>query len=161
MKAVGWLTSGIVTSPFFPGGLRNVVIRKWCGGGMLGSIFPHVRIQSNKLKVGEGSYFNEDCKVYNQHGTVILGNDVAVAFGAMFVTTTHDHSDSSRRAGEVSGGDIEVGDGSWIGANAVVLPGCKIGAGTVVAAGAVVAGNLEPNCLYGGIPAKLIKRLPA
>lgn len=51
MKAVGWLTSGIVTSPFFPGRLRNVVIRKWCGGGMLGGVFPHVGIQSNKLKV--------------------------------------------------------------------------------------------------------------
>lgn len=111
MKAVGWLTSGIVTSPFFPGRLRNVVIRKWCGG-MLGGVFPHVRIQSNKLKVGEGSYFNENCKVYNQHGTVELGNDVAVAFGVVFVTTTHDHSDPTRRAGKVSGGDIKVGDGA-------------------------------------------------
>lgn len=60
MKVVGWLTSGIVTSPFFPGRLRNVVICKWCGG-VLGGVFPHVRIQSNKLKVGEGSYFNENC----------------------------------------------------------------------------------------------------
>lgn len=79
---------------------------------MLGGVFPHVRIQSNKLKVGEGSYFNENCKVYNQHGTVELGNDVAVAFGVVFVTTTHDHSDPTRRAGKVSGGDIKVGDGA-------------------------------------------------
>lgn len=54
---------------------------------MLGGVFPHVRIQSDKLKVGEGSYFNENCKVYNQHGTVELGNDVAVSFGVVFATT--------------------------------------------------------------------------
>ena len=71
-----------------------------------------MRIQSDKLKVGEGSYFNENCKVYNQHGTVELGNDVAVAFGVVFVTTTRDHSDPTRRAGKVSGGDIKVGDGA-------------------------------------------------
>lgn len=43
----------------------------------------------------------------------------------------------------------------------MVLPGCKIGAGTEVAAGAVATVDLDPNCLYGGVPAKLIKRLPS
>lgn len=54
---------------------------------------------------------------------------------------------------------IAVGDGVWIGARSVILPGATIGDGAVIAAGAVVTGNVEPNALYGGVPAKRIKDL--
>ena len=40
-----------------------------------------------------------------------------------------------------------------------MLPGVKIKHGSVVAAGAVVTEDCEADTLYGGIPAKILRRL--
>lgn len=47
----------------------------------------------------------------------------------------------------------------WIGSNVTILPGVKIGQGSVVAAGAVVTKDVESYVVVGGVPAKLIKRI--
>ena len=54
-------------------------------------------------------------------------------------------------------GPIEIGSGSWIGANCVLLPGVTIGERAVVGAGSVVIEDVEPETVVGGIPAKHIK----
>jgi acetyltransferase-like isoleucine patch superfamily enzyme len=54
---------------------------------------------------------------------------------------------------------VTIGDGAWIGANAVLLPGVTVGRESVVAAGAVVTADVEPVTLVGGVPARLIRRL--
>ncbi|WP_281269179.1 DapH/DapD/GlmU-related protein [Thiocapsa rosea] len=66
--------------------------------------------------------------------------------------------DSSRRAGPGASEDIEVGDGAWIGAGAMLLPGVSIGDGCVVAAATVVLkGHYPPNVLLAGNPARIAK----
>jgi acetyltransferase-like isoleucine patch superfamily enzyme len=47
----------------------------------------------------------------------------------------------------------------WIGANATICPGVSIGDGAVIAAGAVVTENVPDNTVYGGVPAKFIKKI--
>jgi acetyltransferase-like isoleucine patch superfamily enzyme len=47
----------------------------------------------------------------------------------------------------------------WIGANATICPGVNIGDGAVIAAGAVVTENVPENTVYGGVPAKFIKKI--
>ena len=54
---------------------------------------------------------------------------------------------------------IEIGDNCWISANAVILPGVKLGNHVVVAAGAVVTKSFSDNCLIGGVSARVIKEL--
>ena len=69
-------------------------------------------------------------------------------------------------AGAVLAGVIEpasatpviVEDDVLIGANAVVIEGVRIGRGAVVAAGAVVISDVEPDTVVAGIPARVIKR---
>ena len=51
-----------------------------------------------------------------------------------------------------------IGDGVWIGARAIILPGVTIGEGAVVAAGAVVTKDVDPWAVVGGNPAKFIKK---
>lgn len=57
-----------------------------------------------------------------------------------------------------SKGDTVIADGVWIGLRALIMPGVKIGEGAVVAAGAVVCKDLEPYTIYGGNPAREIKK---
>jgi maltose O-acetyltransferase len=54
---------------------------------------------------------------------------------------------------------IIIEDNVWIGGGAIVLAGARIGANSVIAAGAVVTSDVPANCLYGGVPARLIRRL--
>ena len=56
-----------------------------------------------------------------------------------------------------SKGNIIVGDDVWIGTNAIICSGVKIGQGAVIAAGAIVTKNVEPYAIFGGNPAKLIR----
>ncbi|MHB1432112.1 MAG: acyltransferase [Streptosporangiaceae bacterium] len=53
-----------------------------------------------------------------------------------------------------------IGDDATIGANATLLPGVRIGEGAMVAAGAVVTGDVPPWTLAVGVPAR-IRDLPA
>ena len=50
-----------------------------------------------------------------------------------------------------------IEDDVWVGARALILPGVKIGKGSVIAAGSVVAKNVEPYSIVAGNPAKLIR----
>jgi acetyltransferase-like isoleucine patch superfamily enzyme len=54
---------------------------------------------------------------------------------------------------------VTIEDDVWIGANAVVLPGVRIGTHAVVAAGAIVTKDVPPHSLVAGVPAKVIKQL--
>ena len=55
-------------------------------------------------------------------------------------------------------GNILIENNVWIGSNCVILPKCKIGKGSVIAAGAVVTKDVESYSIVGGVPAKHIKR---
>lgn len=46
-----------------------------------------------------------------------------------------------------------------IGAGVIVLPGCRIGNNSVIAAGSVVCSDIPDNCMAAGAPAKVKKRL--
>ncbi|CCZ22449.1 acetyltransferase (Isoleucine patch superfamily) [Acetobacter sp. CAG:977] len=51
----------------------------------------------------------------------------------------------------------EIGNDVWIGQNAVIMDGVKIGDGAIIAAGAVVTKDVAPYAIVGGVPAKLIR----
>ena len=55
--------------------------------------------------------------------------------------------------------EIRIGDNVWIGAGVIVLPGCRIGNNSVIAAGSVVCSDIPDNCMAAGVPVKVKKRL--
>lgn len=55
--------------------------------------------------------------------------------------------------------EIRIGDNVWIGAGVIVLPGCRIGNNSVIAAGSVVCSDIPDNCMAAGVPAKVKKHL--
>jgi len=52
---------------------------------------------------------------------------------------------------------IDIGEGAWLAARVTVLPGTRIGAGAVIAAGSVVAGDIPAGAVAGGIPARILR----
>ena len=57
----------------------------------------------------------------------------------------------------VSKGDIEIGNDVWIGANAIILSGAKVGNGCIIAANSLVNSNIPDYAIVGGTPAKVLK----
>ena len=99
------------------------------------------------------------------HSTVIgpvqIGNHVNLAQGITVSALNHNFADPSLPidAQGVSLSQIVIEDDVWIGANAVVLPGVRIGRHSVVAAGAVVTRDVPPGSLVAGVPAAVKKRI--
>lgn len=52
---------------------------------------------------------------------------------------------------------VEIGNDVWLGSRAMIMPGCNIGNGAIVAAGAVVTCDVKPYTIVGGVPAKEIR----
>ena len=55
-------------------------------------------------------------------------------------------------------GDTEIGNDVWIGYNATIMPGVKIGSGAIIASKSVVTSDVPAYAVVGGNPAKIIKQ---
>jgi acetyltransferase-like isoleucine patch superfamily enzyme len=54
---------------------------------------------------------------------------------------------------------VELGNGSWLGLRAIVMPGVKIGSRSVVAAGSIVTRDVPDDTLVAGVPARIVRKL--
>ena len=52
---------------------------------------------------------------------------------------------------------IVIGNDVWIGINCIILPGVKIGSGSIIRAGSVVDQDIPPMCIAGGNPVRVLK----
>lgn len=125
----------------------------------------NVRISSSckifgagSLTIGDNTWIGYQCTL-SVSSNVVIGKNVDIAPRVYIGTGTHTiDPDSDHIAASDISRDVEIGDGCWIGANATILPGVKIGEKCVVAAGAVVAKQFdEGKILIAGVPAKRIK----
>ncbi|MGD0605052.1 MAG: acyltransferase [Streptosporangiaceae bacterium] len=89
---------------------------------------------------------------------VSIGNFVTISNNVDFIT--HDGGMRLARAehpGAYLYGRIKVGHNCFLGAQCSLLPGAKIGNGSIVGAGSVVTGEIPPGVVAVGVPAKPIK----
>ena len=113
------------------------------------------------IAIGAGSHIQRRGTLLADWGEPItVGQDVFIGAETMLWTGTHDIGPPERRCGRGFARPIVIGDGCWLGARVTVLGGVEIGAGCVIAAGALVNKNVPPNELWGGVPAKFIRALP-
>jgi maltose O-acetyltransferase len=113
-----------------------------------------VRSSGMKVYIGKRSVINHGCLLYTTGG-LIIGENVSISAGAWLVTGTHDMNDPLFPD---SYKPIVIGDYAWIGARATVLAGVTIGEGAVVMAGAVVARDVPPYAVVGGVPARVVSQ---
>lgn len=119
---------------------------------------PGCYIHTSKLSVGGSTLIGQKCHIENRE-QVTIGEKCSLAPEVMIATSSHEIGGHEQRAGEYRGAPVSIGDGCWIGARSTILPGVRVGAGCVIAAGAVVVDDCIPGTLYAGIPAKAVRKL--
>ena len=85
-------------------------------------------------------------------GGITLGNRIMIGPRVMLISTGHNlvtRNSESR--------PIEIEDDVWLGAGSIILPGVRVGKGSIVGAGAVVTKNVEPYSVVVRVPSPAIK----
>ncbi|HUB36551.1 MAG TPA: DapH/DapD/GlmU-related protein [Solirubrobacteraceae bacterium] len=156
--AARWTMRGrIATSPLVPEPLRRYLVRLG-GVDLQGMVYGLERcwFQSAHISIGSGTYLNAGCW-FEGNGRIEVGNDCLFGPEVMVLTSTHAQLPGGAIARVSESRAVRIGARSWLGARAVVLPGVEIGAGAVIAAGAVVSRDCEAGGYYGGVPARRIR----
>ncbi len=104
------------------------------------------------IKIGNDSIIGEGI-VLDGRDKLVIGSHVDIASEVMIYNAHHDISDPNFSAVTAS---VEIGDYVFVGPRVVILPGVKIGKGSVVAAGAVVTKDVADGIIVGGVPAREI-----
>lgn len=113
-----------------------------------------------RIKIGKQSFVNSGARLAcPEPARIEIGDHVMIGPRCLFETQNHAlvHAADGTRAGVAE--SIIIEDYAWIGARVTVLPGVRIGKGSVVAAGAVVTEDVPPYVVAGGVPARVIKRI--
>lgn len=130
----------------------KVVILRWFGA-RLGKgvvIKPHVRIKFPwRLEIGDHCWVGQGVWIDNL-APVRLESNVCLSQDAYLCTGSHDHRQAEFA---LITRPIEIAEGAWIGARAMLLPGVTVGRDAVAAAGAIVTRDIEPSRLVAGNPA--------
>ena len=121
-------------------------------------LFPPFYTEFGKnITVGRNVFINAGCQ-FQDHGGIVLEDGVLVGHNTVIATLNHDQD--HRRRSSLLPAPVRVCRDVWIGAGCVICPGVTIGEHSIVAAGAVVTKDVPPDVIVGGVPARIIKRLP-
>lgn len=110
-----------------------------------------------RVRIGDRVAINSFVQLYG-HGGIDIGDETQIGPGTIVTTTGHDYTD---RDLETSFNPIIIGRRVWIGANVTIIGGVTIGDGAVIGAGAVVIRDIPERSLAVGVPARVVRHLPA
>ncbi|RXM40024.1 transferase [Chryseobacterium sp. CH21] len=129
----------------------NVKIAKLCS--IYGS-------EKNQLEIGESSYVGMFSILNGFSRKLTIGKHVSIAQNVNIMTDSGPNaSEEMQKIFPLISGEVQIGDHSWIGVNAVIMPGVQLGNFCVVAANSFVNKSFPDYSMIGGNPAKLIKTL--
>ncbi|MCW2601146.1 MAG: putative sugar acetyltransferase [Frankiales bacterium] len=107
-----------------------------------------------KLRFGDRVFVNVGTTIIAVE-EIVVGDDVAFA-NDVYVMDSDSHGVEGRPHRQAP---VRIGDGCWIGARAMILPGVSIGKRVLVAAGAVVTRDVPDDSLVAGNPARVVRQL--
>jgi putative colanic acid biosynthesis acetyltransferase WcaF len=109
--------------------------------------YPWHLMLGNNVWIGENAWIDNLTKV-------VIKDNACVSQGAMLLTGNHHYK---RSTFDLITGKITIGEGAWVGAQAVVCPGIIIHEHAVLTVGSVATKNLEAYSVNQGNPAVKIK----
>ena len=112
------------------------------------------------VNLGNGVSIHPFCYL-DGYGGLCIGDNVSIAHGCSILTFEHqwDQLGVPIKYNPVNARSVKIENDVWIGCGVRVLSGSYIESRVVVAAGSVVKGRLESGWIYGGVPAKKLKKL--
>ena len=116
----------------------------------------------NELTIGNDSWIGQQ-GFFHSAGGLQIGNRVGIGPGVKIITSYHKEEDPSIPIlySDLEFAEVIVEDDCDIGLGAIILPGVRIGRGSQVGAGAVVAKDVQPFAVVAGVPARLLRRRAA
>ena len=108
------------------------------------------------ITLGDGVYFNANCTILDC-AEVKVGSNTMIGPNVQIYTPVHPLEYRKRNSGLESAKPISIGENSWIGGGAIILPGVNVGNGCVIGAGAVVTKDIPDNAVAMGNPARVVK----
>ena len=150
-------------------------------------VFLRALVQDPRIEVGEYTYYDDpdDPLSFERRSVLygfgperlVIGRFFAIGAGVRFLMPGANHADLGPSTfpfgifgepwaeqtmdlvmGAPSRGDTVVGHDVWLGYQALILPGVRIGHGAVVAAASVVTAEVPPYAIVAGNPARVIRR---
>lgn len=153
-----WLLRGHpATSPLLPMAARRALLR--LGGVRLGSAVWGLKrcwFESENVSIGDGCAINSGCW-FEGDGRIVIGRNCLFGPEVMILTADHEIGSDRTVPRDPTPREVHIGDGCWLGARVMVMPGVTIGAGTVIGAGALVIKDCEPGAVYVGVPARRVR----
>jgi acetyltransferase-like isoleucine patch superfamily enzyme len=112
------------------------------------------------IRIGHDSLVGEYTVIRGQGG-VTIGDRVYTSPMTQIIAVNHvfDNPQQPFTAQGITAQGIVIEDDVWLGAAAVITDGVRVGKGSVVAAGAVVTGDVPPLTVVGGVPARVLRQV--
>ena len=105
-------------------------------------------VSGGVLKIGDNVGLNTNC-IIACHEKIEIGSNVE--FGPNVCVYDHDHdfrAEGGLKAGKFKTAPVFIGEGTWIGANSIILKGTQIGRDCVIGAGSIVSGVVPDNSIF-------------
>jgi maltose O-acetyltransferase len=137
---------------------RRLVRALFAAGGDSAWLQPpfHCDYGSN-ITLGERVFFNFSCVVLDVCA-VRVGDHTLFGPAVQIYTATHPLDAALRRRAEL-GRPVDIGADVWVGGGAIILPGVRIGARSVIGAGSVVTRDVPEQVFAAGNPCRVIRAL--
>jgi acetyltransferase-like isoleucine patch superfamily enzyme len=108
------------------------------------------------IEIADGVFINYGTLI-SAHSRVRIGQNVMIGNYSIIADTEIPGIGEPPGAPIFEARAVEIGDGAWLAARVTVLPGTRIGAGAIIAAGSVVCGEIPAGAVAGGIPARILR----
>ncbi len=113
------------------------------------------------ISIKENTYFGKNTFVVSNpiKSEIEIGRNCRISHGCHFRTEDNDPSTLHLEKPIKVHGKIKIGNNCWIGANSFIRSGVTLGDNVTVGANTVVTKSFPSNCVIGGVPAKILKRI--
>jgi acetyltransferase-like isoleucine patch superfamily enzyme len=124
----------------------------WVGDGT------KIRCHEGRVEIGPKTVFGQECTI-SAYQRVRIGEQCVIADRAMFIDFDHGVVETERPIREqgIYKRDVVVGSNVWIGYNACILRGVRVGDNSIVGTNSVVTRDVPANAVVAGIPARVIR----